>query len=94
MLRNISEFRLKEINQTRNYLIEEIKQNKLINKKEKKVCRILKYTEHLLILASTLSGCVSIFSVASLIGIPVGISSSAIIKKFSVILYELKIISQ
>ena len=94
MLRNISEFRLKEINKTRNYLIEEIKQNKLINKKEKKVCRILKYTEHLLILASTLSGYVSIFSVASLIGIPVGISSSAIIKKFSVILYELKIISQ
>ena len=94
MLRNISEFRLKEINKTRNYLIEEIKQNKLINKKAKKVCRILKYTEHLLILASTLSGCVSIFSVASLIGIPVGISSSAIIKKFSVILYELKIISQ
>ena len=94
MLRNISEFRLKEINKTRNYLIEEIKQNKLINKKEKKVCRILKYTEHLLILASTLSGCVSIFSVASLIGIPVGISSSAIIKKFSAILYEFKIISQ
>ena len=94
MLRNISEFRLKEINKTRNYLIEEIKQNKLINKKEKKVCRILKYTEYLLILASTLSGCVSIFSVASLIGVPVGISSSAIIKKFSVILYELKIISQ
>ena len=94
MLRNISEFRLKEINKTRNYLIEEIKQNKLINKKEKKVCRILKYTEHLLILASTLSGCVSIFSVASLIGVPVGMSSSAIIKKFSVMLYELKIISQ
>ena len=94
MLRNISEFRLKEINKTRNYLIEEIKQNKLINKKEKKVCRILKYTEHLLILASTLSGCVSIFSVASLIGVPVGMSSSTIIKKFSVMLYELKIISQ
>ena len=87
----MSEFRLKEINKIRNYLIEDVKLNKLINKNQKKACKILNYTEHLLILASTLSGCVSIFSVASLIGIPVGISSSAIIKKISLTLYELKI---
>ena len=39
---NIShEFRLKEIEEKRNYFIEKIKQNDLINKKQKKVCKIL-----------------------------------------------------
>ena len=36
---NISqEFRLKNINGTRNYLIEEINRNELMSKKHKKVC--------------------------------------------------------
>ena len=38
---NISkEFRLKNIDETRNYLIEEINQNELISEKHKKVCTI------------------------------------------------------
>ena len=38
---NISqEFRLKNIDERRNYFIEEIKQNELISKKDKKVCKI------------------------------------------------------
>ena len=36
------------------------------------------YVENFLILASTITGCVSISAFASLIGIPVGITSSAI----------------
>ena len=32
--------RLKEINETRNYFIEEIKQNELISKNHKKVCKL------------------------------------------------------
>ena len=41
---NISqEFRLKEIDKTRNYFIEEIKQKELVCKKNKKVCKILNY---------------------------------------------------
>ena len=41
---NISqEFRLKNIDETRNYLIEEINQNELISKKPKKVYRVLNY---------------------------------------------------
>ena len=40
------------VEKTKNYFIEEIKQNELIRKKHKKVYKILDYTEHLLILAS------------------------------------------
>ena len=36
----IQEFRFKEIDEQRNYFIEEIKQNELISKKHKKICRI------------------------------------------------------
>ena len=76
---NISqEFRLKNIDETRNYLIEEINQNELMSKKHKKVCTTLNYIEHFLILASTITGCVSISAFASLVGIPIGITSSAI----------------
>ena len=39
---NISqEFRLKNIDETRNYLIEEINRNELMSKKNKKVCTTL-----------------------------------------------------
>ena len=48
------EFRLKNINKTRNYLLEEIKQNELMSRKHKKVCTTVIYIDHFLILASTL----------------------------------------
>ena len=35
------EFRLKKIDETRNYLIEEINRNKLVCKEHKNVCRVL-----------------------------------------------------
>ena len=54
---NISqEFRLKDIDKTRKYLIEEINQSKLIRKKHKKVCTTLNWIEHFLILVSTITG--------------------------------------
>ena len=66
---NVSqEFRLKSIDETKNYLIE----------KSKKNYRVLNYIKHLLILISTVTGCVTISSFASLVGIPMGITSSAI----------------
>ena len=49
-----------------------------MSEKYKKVCTTLNYIEHFLILASTITGCVSISAFASLIGIPIGITSSAI----------------
>ena len=68
---NISlEFRLKKIDDTRNYLIEEINRNESMNKKHKKVCTTQNYIKHFFILASKITGCVSISSFASLIGIP------------------------
>ena len=68
---NISqEFRFKYIDETRNYFHEEIKQNELMSN----VCTTLNYIEHFPILAFTITGCISI----SLLGIPRGITSSAI----------------
>ena len=76
---NISqEFTLKIIDATRNYLIEEINRRELMSKKHKKVCTTLNYIEHFLILGSTTTGCVSISAFASSVGIPIGITSSAI----------------
>ena len=44
----------------------------------KKVCTSLNYVEHFLILASAITGCISISVFASFFGIPIGITSSAI----------------
>ena len=46
--------------------------------KHKKACRVLNYAEHSLIVVSTTTRCVSIFAFASLVGILIGITSSAI----------------
>ena len=87
---NISqEFRLKNIDKTRKYLIEGINQSKLISKKHKKVCTTLNWIEHFLILVSTITGCVSI-SFAALIDIPIRITSSAIALKICAIIAAIK----
>ena len=56
----IQEFLLKNIDEIRNYFVEEINQYELMSKKHKKIFRVLIYIEHLLILVSTVTGCVSI----------------------------------
>ena len=84
--KNVSqEFRLKNIDETRNYFVEEIKQNELTSKKLRKFCRTLNYIEQFLILAYTITGCVSISAFTLLIDISIGISSSAIGLKICVI---------
>ena len=65
-----------------------------MSKKYKKVCRVLNCIEHLLILDSTVIECVSISTLASLVGIPVGITSSAVGLKISVITTGIKTINQ
>ena len=74
------EFRVKNIDETRNYFLEELNQlmSKKVSKKHKKVGATLNYIENFLILASTITGCISISAFVSLIGIPIGITSSAI----------------
>ena len=71
-------FRLKDIDETRNYLLEKIKHNGLISKKHKKTYTTLNNIENLLVLASRGTGYVTISSFDSLVGIPVSISSSAV----------------
>ena len=76
---NIShEFRLKNVDETRNYFIEEINQNELLSKNYKMVCRVLNYIKYLLILASAITGCVSISAFVSLVLISIGIKICAI----------------
>ena len=74
---------MKNINEIRNYLIEEINQNELMCKKHKKVRKALNYIEHLLIIIST----ISVFT--SLVRILTGITSSANFEKapFNIVTY-------
>ena len=50
----------------------------MLSRKHRKFCTALNYIEHFLILASTVTGCIWISAFASLFGIPIGITSSAI----------------
>ena len=71
------------IDEVRNYFIIKINQNELMSEEHKKVCRVLKYIERLLILISTVTGCV--FSpFAPLVGVPVGIISSIELKIYTI----------
>ena len=65
------QIRLRKIDETRDYLLEEIKHDDLISEKYKKTCKYLNYVEHLPILST---GCVSMFTFASLVCVPIGIT--------------------
>ena len=52
--------------------------------------KVLNYIEHLIILISAVTGCILISAFASLVGIPVGITSSAIGLKICIINAEIK----
>ena len=69
------EFRLKNIKEIKNYFIKETNQNELMSKKHKKVYRNLTYIDHFLVSASSITGCVSVSALASLVVIPIGITS-------------------
>ena len=89
------EFRLKNIDETRIYFLEEIKQNELISRKHKKVYTALNYIEHFLILASTITGCILVFAFTSFsFSIPIGIWSSAMRFKICAIAAGIKSIIQ
>ena len=84
------EFRLKNIDETENYLIEKINENELMSKKHEKVYIVLNYIEHLLVLTSTVSGWVFISNFACLVGFPRGIPNSSIGSKMYVITAGIK----
>ena len=87
------EFRLRKIDEKRDYLLDEIKINDLMNEKYKKTCKYLNYVENLLIPSSTITGCISVYRFASLFCVPVGIASStscnAGIKKYKSIIKKM-----
>ena len=61
-----------------------------MSEKYKKTCKYLIYIEHLLILVWTVTGCASISAFASLIAIPVGITTSSVGIKICAITAEIK----
>ena len=61
-----------------------------MSKKYKKVCTTLNFMEHFLIFASTITGCISISTIVSLIGVPIGITSSGIGLKICTIAVRIK----
>ena len=52
------EFKLREIDEIRNYSLDQINHNNLMCEKCKKTYKYLNYVENLLILVSTVTGCV------------------------------------
>ena len=70
------DFRLKIIDETRKYLLDEMKH--LVSEKHKKVCRVSNYFEDFLVFVYAAIGCVSVSVFASLNGVPVVIASSAV----------------
>ena len=72
----------KKIDETRNYILEEIKHNDLMGEKHKKECKVLNYFEHFLVLISAVSTDVSIPALASLGSLPAYIVSSVVELKF------------
>ena len=61
-----------------------------MSEKHKTVCRDLNYFEHFIIFDSALSSCVSTSVFASLIGVFVGIASSAVESKVCAITAEIR----
>ena len=84
------EFRFKNIDETRDYFLEEIKQNQLTSRNQKAICTALNYIEHFLILTSTIAGYISISAFAYLLGISIGITSSVIELKICAIAAGIK----
>ena len=72
------EFRLKRMDEIRNYIIKDINRNELMSKKHKNVSRVSNYIDDSLIAISIFTGCVSISAFTSLVGFTIGIASSTI----------------
>ena len=71
-------FRFKKLDETRNYLLDEINHNDLMSEKYKKIFKYLNCIEHLLILVSAVTVYVSISAFSSLFCVPVGVTRSAV----------------
>ena len=70
-----SQVQIKKIDETRKYVLDEINHNDLKSEKCKKTCKYLNYFKHLLILASTVTICISISAFTSLVCVGITISA-------------------
>ena len=83
-LRDLTKFRLDEINKIKDYLNAEIKEIKDIIKKISKYIVAFDYADKLFITLSASFGTLSIASHATVIGIPVGIAGASLTLIFTV----------
>ena len=80
---NNQQFRLNKISEVEDCFIAEIKERELMSKKLSKYISFIDYFDKSLIVLSVTSGGVSIASFATVIGIPVGITSASLSLAFS-----------
>ena len=80
---NNQQFRLNKISEIENYFIAEIKERELMSKKLSKYISFFDYFDKSLIVLSVTSGCISIASFTTVIGIPIGITSASLSLAFS-----------
>ena len=83
-LKDLTKFRLDEINKLRDYFNAEIKERKDIIKKNSKYIVAFDYADKLFITLSASFGTLSIASNATIIGIPVGIAGASLTVIFTV----------
>ena len=83
-LKDLTKFRLDEINKIKDYLNSEIKDRKSIIKKVSKYIVAFDYADKLFITLSASFGTLSIASHATVVGIPVGIAGASLTLIFTV----------
>ena len=83
-LTNVNKYRLDEINKTRDYFNNEIKEKKDIIKKLNKYLVSFDYLDKIFIALSASFGTLSIASYASLVGTPAGIAGSSLTLIFTI----------
>ena len=83
-LKNLTKFRLNEINKIKDYFNAEIKQRKDIVKKISKYIVAFDYANKLFITLSASCGTLSIASHATVVGIPVGIAGASLTLIFTI----------
>ena len=83
-LADISNYRLNEINKTKDYFNNELNERKNIIKKSNKYLVILAYLDRIFITLSASFGTLSVASHATVVGIPVGIAGASLTLIFTI----------
>ena len=87
---NEQQFRLKKINEIKDYFIAEIKERELMSKRLTKYIASFNYFDKSLIILSVATGSISMASFATVIGAPVGMMSASFSLAFSITTWFVK----